>query len=182
MTNVTIQDYANVLSRPHTLFWDGYCTSVRPHQKIRLALAAKKAGALGVLLVADTKRDIWLMTSGLHAGVRGNHITLTGANGLVLKLTFSGKSATGSLIMIVTEKENQQEASRQFDRHPQGTPWASWAAVSHFQYCAGLRHTGATAAWTVAKAECRQQRVTTRVVLPGTVPDVNGHWEISRGR
>ena len=39
----------------------------------------------------------------------GNHITLTGANGLVLKLTFSGKSATGSLIMIVTEKKTSKK-------------------------------------------------------------------------
>ena len=105
MANVTIQDYANVLSHPHTLFWDGSCTSVTPHQKIRLALAAKNSGALGVLLVADTKRDIWLMASGLHANVSGKHITLTGANGLVLKLTFSGASAAGSLTMIVTEKK-----------------------------------------------------------------------------
>jgi hypothetical protein len=105
MTNVTIAEYAKVLSEPHALFWDGYCTSVKPHQKIRLALAAKKTGALGVLLVAETSRDIWLITSGLHAEISGSHITLTGPKGLVMKLTFSGKSATGSLTMVVTEKK-----------------------------------------------------------------------------
>jgi hypothetical protein len=113
MANVTVQDYANVLSRPHTIFWDGYCTSVTPHQKIRLALTAKESGALGVLLVADIKRDIWLMTSGLHAAVSGNHITLMGANDFILKLTFAGKSAAGSLTMIVSEKKTgKKKAAR----------------------------------------------------------------------
>jgi hypothetical protein len=46
-----------------------------------------------------------MLRGGLQARLSGTHITLTGANGLVLKLTFAGKSAAGTLTMMVTEKK-----------------------------------------------------------------------------
>jgi hypothetical protein len=114
MSEITIQQYADILSRSHTLFYDGDCTAASHHTRIRLALAARKTGALGVLLMADKKRDVWLMASGLKAKVRGDRITLTGPAGLTLKLSVTEKTATGSLEASVSNKAQTKKRSVSF--------------------------------------------------------------------
>jgi hypothetical protein len=54
--------------------------------------------------MADKNRDVWLMASGLKAKVRGDRMTLTGPAGLTLKLSVTGKTATGSLEASVSNK------------------------------------------------------------------------------
>lgn len=114
MSKITVQDYANILSQPHTLFWDGHCTAASHHPQVRLALTARKTGALGVLLQADDKHDIWLMVSGLQVKARRNQVTLTGPTGLVLKLSFTDKAATGSLNVLVSNKERTKKRTVRF--------------------------------------------------------------------
>jgi hypothetical protein len=114
MSNVTVQEYADVLSDPHALFWDGHCTAAHERPRIRLALAAKKSGALGVLLQADTSRDVWLMVSGLRAKVRGNRITLTGPAGLSLTLDLAVHTASGSLEVVVSDKKRTTHRTVRF--------------------------------------------------------------------
>jgi hypothetical protein len=114
MSEVTVQDYADILSNSHTLFYDGHCTAATHHPRIRLALTARKTGALGVLMLADEKRDVWLMASGLQAKVRGGRITLTGPTGLILKLSLTDKAATGSLDARVSNKERTRKRAVSF--------------------------------------------------------------------
>jgi hypothetical protein len=106
---ISLQDYADILARPHTLFWDGHCTVAGHEPRIRLALTARKTGALGVLLLADEKRDAWLMVSGLEATARADQVTLTGRTGLILKLSFTDKAATGSLEVLVSDKKQTRK-------------------------------------------------------------------------
>ena len=108
MSGRTIQDYVNILSHPHTIFWDGHCQVGKQRPRIRLALTAKKTGALGVLFFADSHRNAWLFTSGLTASVIAGSARLTGTSGYVLKLKFSRNSATGSLSFEVLDKGHTQ--------------------------------------------------------------------------
>jgi hypothetical protein len=104
MTTVTIQDYADVMSEPDAHFWDGRCTTVRHHPRLRLVLASLETGALGVLLFADLKRDVWMMAAGLVAHVSGDHVVLAGTSGMVLTLRVAGDTASGTMEADVTSR------------------------------------------------------------------------------
>jgi hypothetical protein len=114
MAKVTIQDYANILSHPHTLFFDGHCFVAHHQPRIRLALTARKTGALAVLLLADQTRDKWLMVSGLKADARADKIILAGTTGLVLELSFTDMAATGSLQVLVSNKRRTRKRRVRF--------------------------------------------------------------------